>query len=407
MNPSHTPIIPTSDRLRWSGFLQVLAVICGAAAMLGLTRSAIFLGFSYLLAFMFFLSIGLGALFLVMLHHLCDAGWSVPVRRFLEHLACLLFVMALLFVPLALLAPSVYPWMNPAAPDHALTTKTAYLNKPFFYLRAVIYFALWAGLAYRLRYLSLKQDETGAANCTLKMRRCSIIGMFLYAFTVTLAAIDWMKSLQPRWFSTMYGLYYFTGSVWVTLATAYFIAVLLDRAGPMHGMIRQRQLHDLGVMLFAFTMLYAYIHFSQYLIIWNANLPDETFWYALREKGSWRHVGYLLVFGHFLAPFLALLRSDAKLFLPLMIPLCVWAWLMHFVDMSFNIMPVLHPEGFTVHWLDLACLGFLLSILTLCFIQSLARYPAFPLKDPRLSEALVTQEVSPPAIAESLHENER
>ena len=156
----------------------------------------------------------------------------------------------------------------------------------------------------------------------------------------------WMKALQHQWFSTMYGVYYFAGSVWVTLATVYVIAMILDRQGLLRDAMGARaQFYFLGSLLFAFTVFSAYIHFCQYFIIWNANMPEETFWYVLREKGSWFAVGLVLIFGHFFVPFLALLRIDVKLVFKFMLPLCAWIGLMQYVDLSFNIMPVLHPNG--------------------------------------------------------------
>ncbi|MCX6903857.1 MAG: hypothetical protein NTW03_10365 [Verrucomicrobia bacterium] len=378
----------------WKKIPAVLAALGGLGMLAALVAAEPKqLGFSYLLSFMFFLSLSLGGLFLVLLHHLFDAAWSVPVRRVTEHMACLAVVLAALFIPLAFLSPHVYPWMAPANADHALQAKAAYLNRPFFFIRAAVFFAIWIGLAWRLRYWSLQQDVTGAAACTYKMRRLAAGGIFLFAITLTLAGIDWMKSLQHQWFSTMYGVYYFAGSVWLTLATLYLIAAWLKQAGPLRGLIQPRQLHDLGVLLFAFTVFYAYIHFSQYFIIWNANLPEETFWYAMREKGYWWGSGMVLVFGHFLLPFL---RS-------VMVPLCLWAWLMHFVDMSFNVLPPLHLEDFPWRWSDLACFLFIGGVMSLVFLRSLAAHPVYPLKDPRLKEAMAAHEVPPPAIAESVH----
>jgi hypothetical protein len=235
------------------------------------------------------------------------------------------------------------------------------------------------------------------------MRRLSAAGIFLFAFTLTFASIDWMKSLQHQWFSTMYGVYYFAGSVWTALATLYLLAAWLRQAGPLAAVVEERQMKDIATLMLAFTVFYAYIHFSQYLIIWNANLPEETFWYALREKGWWWSVCMVLVFGHFLLPFLLLLRIDYKLKLRLMIPLCLWAWLMHYVDMSFNILPVIHVESFPWHWPDAACWLFLGGSLAFVFLKNLANHPIYPLKDPRLKEALTIHEVPPPAIAEAVH----
>ncbi len=388
---------------RWTKVPLGLMVAGGVGVALAATMDLRQLGFSYLLAFMFFLSLCLGGLFLVLVHHLFDASWSVPIRRIAEHLACLSAVLAVLYVPLALLAPRIYLWMTPAGADHALHAKAGYLNPPFFYLRAALVFAVWIFLSFRLRQWSLKQDQTGDAESTFKMRKLAALGIFLFAVTLTVAAIDWMKSLQHQWFSTMYGVYYFAGSVWLTLATVYLLATWLKLAGPLRDVLHPRHVKDIGVLMFAFTVFYAYIHFSQYLIIWNANLPEETFWYALREKGWWWGVGLVLVFGHFALPFLLLLRIDAKLTLPLMLPLCLWAWLMHYADMSYNVLPPLHLEGFPWRWTDLACFAFVGGGMGFFFLRSLARHPAYPLKDPRLKEALTIHEVPPPAIAEAVH----
>ena len=267
---------------RWTKVSAALMALGGAGAGVGLAMDPRQLGFSYLLAFMFFLSVSLGGLFFVIMHHLFDASWSVCIRRIAEHLSFLVVALAVLFIPLALLAPRVYPWMNPVEAGQTLGSKAAWLNAPFFYARAAVYFAVWIFLSWRLRHWSLKQDETGAAECTYRMRKLSAAGIFLFAITLTLAAVDWMKSLQPQWFSTMYGVYYFAGSVWVTVAVVYLAAVWLKRAGPLQELVQPRRLHDLGVLLLVFTVFYAYIHFSQYLIIWNANLPEETFWYVQR-----------------------------------------------------------------------------------------------------------------------------
>jgi hypothetical protein len=361
------------------------------------------LGFSYLMAYMFFLSICLGSLFLVIVHHLFDAGWSVPIRRFLEQIASLLFPwMFILFIPLAILSPQIYPWMgiHPDA-DHALHAKHAYLNLPFFFLRALIYFAIWGWLTNRLLYWSLRQDETGSPECTYKMRKFAAGGVFLFAFTLTGASIDWIKTLHHEWFSTMFGVWYFAGSIWVTLATAYLITGLLVRKGLLKGVVHARQFHDLGALLFAFTVFHAYITFSQYFIIWNANIPEETFFYVLRESGTWWDVGMLLIFGHFLVPFLALLRIDAKLTLWWMVPLCVWAWFMHYFDLAYNVMPVLHPGGVQIHPFDPLCWLLIGAVLVFFGWKRYAASAPYPIKDPRLKEAVVHHDIptSPLAVA--------
>ena len=382
---------------------RACAALGGLGLLIGLFVDSRQVGFSYLLSYMFFLSLCLGGLFLTIVHHLFDAAWSAPIRRVAEQLACGSVAMALLFIPLAFLAPRLYSWMDPASAGPILHAKSGYLNKPFFYLRAIVMFAVWIFLSHRLRYWSLRQDQTGAAESTYKMRVLAGAGVFLFALTLTMAAIDWMKSLQFQWFSTMYGVYYFAGSVWLTLATMYLLVTWLRRAGTLSQVVQARHMKDIGVLMFAFTVFYAYIHFSQYLIIWNGNLPEETFWYALREKGYWWGSGMVLVFGHFLAPFLLLLRIDAKLNLWLMVPLCLWAWAMHFVDMSFNVLPPLHLEDFPWRWTDVAAFLFIGGVAAYAFLRNLAAHPAYALKDPRLKESLTVHEVPPPAIAEGVH----
>ena len=368
--------------------LVLVGVVFGA---IGLFVNIKQFAYSYLLAFMFFLSICLGGLFLSILHHLFDANWTAPLRRVSEHLAALLPIMAILFIPIAILGPTqLYRWLQVADPhaDHAIAAKYPLFTKSGFYITAIIIFSLWTWLSLRMRYWSLRQDRTGEALCTYALRRHSAYGIYVFAFTLTLAAIMWMKSLEYQWFSTMYGVYYFAGSVWVTLATLYVLALVLQRTGSLSGVVHNRTFHDTGVLFFAFTVFYAYIAFSQYFLIWNAAMPEETFWYVQREKGSWWDIGMIMIFGHFLFPFLVMLRIDTKLNPVIMIPLCAWAWLMHFMDMSFNVMPILHPENFGIHWLDVACMAFIGGVLSLVFIKYFNSHPAFPIKDPRLAEAL-------------------
>jgi hypothetical protein len=356
---------------------------------------------------MFFLSICLGALFLTLIHHLFDASWSVPIRRVTEHIGFLLPIMAVLFIPIAIFGPTqIYSWMqsDPHA-DHALHAKQPLFTKAGFYLTALAVFGVWTWLSYNLRKWSLQQDHTptrddaGRVLCTRKLRMHSAYGIYAFGFTLTLGAIMWMKALEHQWFSTMYGVYYFAASVWTALATLYVLVAVLKQTGPLASVVGNRQMHDIGVLWLAFTVFYAYIHFSQYFLIWNANIPEETFYYVKREQGSWAQIGYLLVFGHFLFPFLTLLRIDLKLKLTVMIPLAIWAWLMHFCDMSFNIMPLIHRDGFQLHPLDLTCMAFIGGVLALVFLKYLSSHKPYPVNDPRLGEALGVQhyELSPDA----------
>ncbi|HWX19756.1 MAG TPA: hypothetical protein VN578_07605 [Candidatus Binatia bacterium] len=387
---SHAPL----DLSKWRNVPNILLGLGFVLALLGFVVGHEHREFAYawLLSFMFFLSLCLGALFIIIAHHLFDAGWSVPIRRFCEHIAALLFPwMLILFIPIALLAKTLYPWMNSdPRTDHALAAKQPLFTVPMFYVVAAACFVIWWLLSNRLRYWSLEQDKTGDAKPTYRMRFYSGIGVFLFALTLTIASIMWMKALEHQWFSTMYGVYYFAGSVWAMLATAYIITMILDRLGLITEALHEHQYYFLGSLLFAFTVFYAYIHFAQYFIIWNGNMPEETFWYVIRENGTWWYVGLVLIFGHFFIPFLALLRIDVKNKFSYMIPLCLWAWLMHWIDLSFNIMPVPYRNGFPFQWLWLhfGCWAFMAGGLTKIFLWQYAKHPPYPIKDPRLIEAM-------------------
>lgn len=390
---------PPLDLSRWRNLPLQLMGVGGLVTLLGLVVSwkhdgLVNFGYSWLVAFMFCLSLGLGALFLVIVHHLFDAGWSVPIRRLNEHIATLLFpALFVLWIPIGLLAPKLYAWMGPqlqSAPDHALHAKYPMFTLPGFYIISIGCFLVWWFLSNRLKHWSIKQDATGSAECTHQMRFYSYIGIFLFAFSLTLGAIMWMKALQHQWFSTMYGVQYFAGSVWLTLITVYVITMLLDRQRVLSDVLHEHQYYFLGSLFFAFTVFYAYVSFSQYFIIWNANMPEETFWFVVREKGTWFGVSLVIIFGHFFLPFLSLLRIDVKSNFIIMAFFCAWAWLMHFNDMCFNILPVRFTEGFPFLWiwLPLGILVFMGGLLAKLFLGKFASAAPFPQKDPRLVEAM-------------------
>jgi len=417
---------PPLDLSRWRILPNILIGLGGLLAIGGAIANPQQFGYSWLFAYMFFLSFSLGALFLVLMHHLFDASWSVPIRRLVEHMACLAApTMAVLFLPIAVLAPKVYEWMHRLQTgeiDHSLHAKQPLFTIPMFYLVALFCFVVWYFWTNRLRYWSLKQDVAGSATgttqpgllqwlfglnqedpglveCTQQMRKFAASGIFLFAITITLAAIMWMKALQHEWFSTMYGVWYFAASVWVALPTVYLIAVILKQQGPLREVVQEKQIYFIGSLMLAFTVFWAYISFSQYFIIWNANMPEETFWYVLREKGTWWDVSMIIIFCHFFLPFLMLLRIDWKLKLTVMVPLCFWAWLMHFFDISFNILPAGRPDGFSFQWLwlDLGCMAFIGGVLTKVFVRNLNAHPACPQKDPRLAEGLDIYVPAPPS----------
>jgi hypothetical protein len=380
------------DLSKWAKVPNLLIgagiVLAGLGAFLNTKQFA----YSWLLAFMFCLSLCLGSLFLVIVHHLFDAGWSVPPRRFLEHIASCLFPwMAIFFIPILLLAKTIYPWLtvNPEV-DHAVRAKLPVFTVPGFYVVAAVNFLVWWVLSAGLRRWSIAQDATGDAKCTFKMRGYAYWGIFAFAVTLTLAAIMWMKSIQYEWFSTMYGVWYFAASAWTALGVAYAIMAVLNRQRVITHVLHDHQFYFMGTLLFAFTVFHAYVSFSQYFIIWNANMPEETFWYVLRERGTWFWVSMVIIFGHFLLPFLTLLRIDIKSSPKFVVPLAIWGLLMNYVDITFNITPAVSPEGYPIKWiwLDAGCIALMVGVLAKVFVAKYRSAAPYPIKDPRLIEAM-------------------
>lgn len=364
----------------------------GILSVIGAFADIKVFAFSYLQAFIFCLSFVLGGLFLTILHHLFDASWSVPIRRTTETLANLSKWMIVLWIPLGILGPKyIYKWIQLLSSNpeyHPLHAKHPMMTLPGYYIVSAICLLTWYWLSNRLSYWSLKQDETGSFECTKKMRFYSCLGVVLFAITLTFGIIMWVKSLQVEWFSTMFGVWYFAANNWVTMATVYLIVLMLKRQGPLQGIAKDKTFYFMGTLMFAFTVFWAYISFAQYFIIWNANMPEETFFYVVREQGSWFWLSVLLIFGHFFIPFLALLRIDLKHKIWWMGPIIVWVWIMHFCDISFNIMPVLRPDNFVLHWIDLGVLACMVGFLSKMFLKMLFANPVVPQKDPRIAEAL-------------------
>ena len=385
---------PPLDLSGWRKMPAAFMVIGGILCVIGGIASPEQFGYSWLTAFMFYLTISLGALFLVLVHHLTDAGWSVATRRFCEHLAALLFPwLALLFVPVAVFAPKIYQWLTlDSADNRVLSAKLPLFTYPGLLIISAAFFAIWWLLSSRLRYWSLRQDVTGDALCTRRMRFHSGWGILAFAATLTVSSVVWMKSLQYQWNSTIYGLYFFACCGWTALAVAYLLTMLLQRQRVLSPVLHDNQFYFLGVLFFAFTLLQAYFEFAQYFVIWNGNIPDETFWYLIRERASWWWVMMALIFGHFFAPFVLLLSSRVKMNFRLMLPVCVWALLMDYTDMAFNVLPAspLNQHGYPFRWiwLQFGCVAFMGGLLARVFLKNFLSYPPYPQRDPRILEAM-------------------
>lgn len=349
-------------------------------------------GFSWLLAFMFYYSVALGALFVVLVHHLTDAGWSVGIRRFCEHLASLLFpALAVLFLPVLLLAPKIFKWLSlDPATNNVIAARQPLFTLAGLWIASALIFFVWWLLTSRLRNWSLKQDETGAAECTHKLRFHSGWGIVAFALTLTFSAALWMKSLNYQWFSAMHGVYFFASSVWAGLAFIYVIAAALLNRGILTKVLKKNYFYFIGVLLLGFTLLSAYTEFAQYFVVWNANVPEETFWYLIRENGNWWALSMILIFGKFFVPFFALLPVSVKTNFKVLIPTCLLIAVMHVADLAFNILPALHPNGYNLKWilLPIGCLLFIGGLLGKRFISQFNAHPPYPQRDPRLLEAM-------------------
>ncbi len=374
----------------------VLAVVgLGASLAGGLASPAAHsqLWHSWLVGALFALSLGLGGLFFVLVQHSTQAGWSVVVRRIGENAMATLPFVALLFVPLLFGLGDLFHWSHAdaVAADPLLQHKSPYLNVPFFLIRALVYFGVWSFLAFWFGRQSRVQDTTGDHNLTRRMRRMSAPALIAFAFTVTYFAIDWVMSLDPHWYSTIFGVYFFAGSVMAFFAFMTLIALGQEKLLPR--VVNGEHLHDIAKLLFAFLVFWAYMAFSQYLLIWYANLPEETGFFAQRLVGSWRPVSVGLSLGHFIVPFFFLLPRTVKRHPKALAGVAIWLLAMHALDMYWLVMPSLHANGIALSWLDFTTLIGCSGVFLAAFGWSLRRQALVPLRDPRLPESITFENV--------------
>jgi len=340
---------------------------------------------SYLVAYLFWLGVALGCLAIVMLYHLTGGRWGAVIRRLVESGMRTIPVMALLVAPLLPGIRSLYAWARPAdvAADPILQHQSLYLNFPFFTLRAAIYFTAWILMASYLNRWSLEQDQTGKPELLGRFQRLSGAGLVVYGITVTFASIDWAMSLDTGWFSTAYGVLFMI--IQVLSAFAFVIPFLawIVRHNALHDVVTPNHFHDLGNLLLTFVMLWAYISFSQFLIIWAGNLTDEIPWYLRRIQNGWEWVAILLLVFHFFAPFLLLLSRHAKRSLTVLSAISIAVMVMSVVDVFWLVMPALIPGHVSVHWTDFAALAGVGGVWISLFTRGLETRPILPQQDPQ------------------------
>lgn len=344
---------------------------------------------SYLWCYMFYIGVALGSTALLMLQYLTGGAWGMVIRRPCEAASRTLPLLLILFLPIAFGIPHLYRWSHAevVAHDPALLHKAVYLNVPFFLIRAAAYFAGWLIIAHFLYKWSGEQDR-GDARAAGRLAAISGPGLGLYGFSVTFMAIDWILSLDPHWFSTMFGLLFIAGEGLSALAFLICLLVILNERPPLAGVLTHRHLHDVGKLLLAFVMIWAYFSFSQFLIIWSGNLPDEIPWYMERLRGGWGYVGLSLVFLHFGLPFALLLSRDIKRNFKLLRAVAVLVIVMRFVDLYWLVAPDFRKGHFGVSWMDFLAPVGLGGIWLATFLWQLERRPLMPAGDPELEEAL-------------------
>jgi hypothetical protein len=377
-----------------TGRLGRTALVVGVAALgtcvlAGLARPDQFFR-SYLLAFVFWNGLTIGAMAVLMLQYLTGGAWGIAIRRELEAAMRTLPLMALAFLPLIAGMRRLYVWSRPdvVASDELLHKKALYLNPPFFVARTVVCFAAWLAIAYFLSRWSLAQDSRPDRELNRKLLLLSGGGLVVYALTTTIISVDWVMSLEPHWYSTMYGVLYMVGQGLAALAFASVAVVLLSDTEPLSGFIGDRHRHDLGKMMFAFTMLWAYVSYSQYLIVWSGNLPEEIAWYLARFRGGWGWVaGAILVF-QFVLPFLLLLSRRANENPRTLAATAALIVGMRFVDVAWLVLPAFSRGVFRLHWMDLAAPIGLGGLWLAFFARNLADRPLLPVGDPGFEEAL-------------------
>lgn len=377
--------------------MQRLSLIIGIL-FLALTAAGLFVDpgqffRSYLYAYLYALSLSVGCLGILMLHNTVGGTWGVVIRRLLEAGTRTFPLMAILLVPVLFGITSLYIWARPEVAEHdkVIQWKAGYLNVPFFIARMAIYFFVWILYSWILNRKSLEQDETGDPGLIVRLRQISAPGLVVVTFVATFAFIDLIMSLEPHWFSTIYGLMFLIGQVLQTIAFIIAFVIVLSKFPPFSEILTDRHFLDLGNLMLTFTILWAYLSFSQFLIIWSGNLPEEIPWYLRRLHGGWGVMAVLLLIFHFCVPFVILLFRFAKRNLAILQTVAVAMILIRVVDVFWLVEPAfyqeefpLHKLGFQLHWLDFAALIGLLGVWIAAFIWHLKRFPLVPIRDSRL-----------------------
>ena len=375
-----------------TGSFAQKALIAGAAGLL-LSLVGAFMDHAqffqaYLTAFTFFTTIGLGGLFFVLIHHITGAYWGVVMRRVAENIACTLPIMGLAMIPLFFGMHDLFHWSHEEAVAHdaILQWKAPWLNTTFFIIRNILFFVIWGWLARGLRVLSLAQDK-GDAESLGKMRRKAAGGTVLYAITVTLFSFDWLMSLDPHWYSTIFGVYVFSGGFLAAIALLSILAIRLRNNGAGE-LVTAEHTHDLGKFLFAFTAWWAYIGGAQYFLIWYGNIPEETIWFLHRWEHGWKYVGLFLILFHFIIPFFVLAFRAVKRVPVLIVSISSLALFMHYIDHFWMINPVFNDHLLHFSWMHITTFLGLGGVFVWWLALKSGKDPIIAMGDPKLQKSI-------------------
>jgi hypothetical protein len=368
----------------------IVGIVGLVAGVIGGVMNPSLLLQSWLIGFLFCLGMTLGSLALLMLQHLSGGQWGLVSRRVFEAATRTIPFVALCFVPVLIGMPTIFEWARPEAAENAvIQAKAGYLNPSFFIVRAVVYFTFWMMCVFFLNRWSAEQDRgqgTTPAD-SVRFRKVSAPGLLFLVITVTFASVDWVMSLDPEWFSTIFGLLTITGWGLTSLALTIVVLSLVADARPFTSVLTPGHFHDLGKLLLAFTMLWAYLSFSQFLIIWSGNLPEEIPWYVRRTTGGWGYVAIALVVGHFGLPFVLLLSQDLKKRRRLLAGVAMFIIAMRLVDLIWLVAPEFRRSGFPIHWMNLAVPVGLTGIWLFLFARNMRSRALLPMNDPYFKEA--------------------
>lgn len=392
MSSAAYPMPSRIDRVQRGGLAVGAAGL--ALCALGFFASPAQFYRSYLLAYLFWIGIAVGCMSIMMIHHLSGGMWGLVIRRILEAGSRTLRFALVFFLPVAAGLPHIYSWADGArlAEDEALhkavAAKAVYLNSQSFLARALFYFAVWFLLQHFLNKWSLELDAGENRKVSRRLRGLSGGGLVLMGLTITFASVDWAMSLEPEWFSTIYGLLFIVGQALSAMSLVIIAVSLLGGEKPLSDVVRPGTVHDLGKLLFAFVMLWAYVNVSQFIIVWSGNIPEEIPWYMHRLHGGWQVVALMLVVFHFVLPFLVLLSRDLKRNPRLLGTVAASLLFLRLVDLFWLVGPELHPHGFAIHWLDVAAAAGVGGIWLALFAGQLKGRPLIPLGEPEIRELL-------------------